>query len=468
MSLMIRFGLLVPMLVPIPYEKETDECQYLVPALMGEGPVLDVDDAPLRLYFWMKDQCQGAERNNTVLYHEEDLRDGFLPLGAFHALCVGVVGCSAHRPGQHVLHRNSACVLFDGVPVTLSFIPEFSRSCVMVHLGGSSENGWEARVVDRLRVILVQELSIYSNLQCQALVRCPGSARTWVVIDALPLAATQMLSHPLRFRGELLSAETLQPLLKWFTASCTFSFILADKLRESTRKTFPKLLPLQDMIRRFPDWVVERTVFLDKACRGEYKQEFLAVSHRWEDQGDCDPTEVQLATLKEFLNTSRNIKYVFIDYMCMYQGRDRTPAQKALFGVQLSNINILFLGASVLILLDYEYLSRFWTQFEAWLSMQIATETGLVSAPERKRRCSIVCIHGAAEAYKRALVEQWSNCNAMKAHEMLSAPSVKVTNMSDKLVQLPKIVLLDWIVRRCVLASSNGAKCCMWRVWRSS
>ena len=92
----------------------------------------------------------------------------------------------------------------------------------------------------------------------------------------------------------------------------------------------------------------------------------------------------------------------------MYQGRDRTPAQKALFGVQLPNINILFLGASVLILLDYEYLSRFWTQFEAWLSMQMATETGLVSAPERKRRCSIVCVHGAAETYKssRGAVEQ--------------------------------------------------------------
>ena len=255
--------------------------------------------------------------------------------------------------------------------------------------------------------------------------------------------------------------------MKWFTASCTFSFILADKLRESSRETFAKLLPLQDVIRRFPDWVVERTVFLDKACRGVYKQEFLAVSHRWEDQGDCDPAEVQLVTLTEFLNTSRNIKYAFLDFMFMYQGRDRTPAQKALFGVQLPNINMLLLGASVLILLDYEYLSRFWTQFEAWLSMQMATETGLVSAPERKRRCSIVCIHGAAETYKRALVEQWSNCNAMKAHEMLSAPSVKVTNMADKLVQLPKIALLDWIVRQCV-APAESAKCCMCRVWRSS
>ena len=302
---MIRIGLVVPVPVPMPYEKETDECQYLVPALMGEGPVLDVDDAQLRLYFWMKGQGQGqgAERNNnTVLYREEDLRDGFLPLGAFHALCPGVVGCSAHRPGQHVLHRNSACVLFDGVPVTLSFIPEFSRSCVMVHLGGSSENGWEARVVDRLRVVLVQELSIYSNLQCQALVRCPGSARTWVVIDALPLAATQnaVASSEIPWRapahGDVpATCEVVHCKLHLF-------FHLGGQTAGVEQRNFREAVPLQDMIRRFPDWVVERTVFLDKARRGVYKQAFLAVSHRWEDEGDCDPTEVQLATLKVFLN----------------------------------------------------------------------------------------------------------------------------------------------------------------------
>jgi len=459
LRLMVRLGLLVPMPVPIPREPEAQECQYLVPGLMGEGPVLNVEDAQLRLFFSMKVQCAAAERDkNTLLYHEADFRHGFLPLEAFHGLCAGVIGSSSARPDHHTLYRNSASVLFDGQPVTLTFQPEVSMSCVMVHLDSGGENGMEALVVDRLRVILAQDLSIYSTLQCQMLVRYPGSRETWVDIEVLPRATTLMLPEFPGSSGEVLSVEMLQQkLVKWFTASCNFSFILADKLRESSSETFPKLLPLQEMLHKFPAWVVERRVSLEKACHGDYAQDVLAVSHRWEDAGDCDPTGVQLAALRKFLNTSRRIKYVFFDFMCMYQGLSKTPLQKAIFGVQLSNINLLYLGASVLILWDYEYLGRFWTQFEAWLSMQKATATGLVSASEAERRCSIVCIHGAAETYKKALVEQWSNCDAKKAHDMLSASSVKVTNKSDKLVQLPKITLLDRRVRQCVLASLDVA-----------
>lgn len=449
LSLMVRFGLLVPVLVPSPHEQDTHEYQYLVPALMGEGPVLNVDDAQLRLYFTKKDQGQAAERRkDTILYLDEDLRDGFLPLGAFHGLCAGVVGCSSSRPGQHALHRNSARVFFDGEPVTLTFQPEYSRCCVMVRIGDACENGREAQVVDRLRVILAQDLSIYSNLQCQMLVRHPGSSATWVDIDALARATTGTQLEC--SGGEIPSVEMLQQkLVRWFTASCTFCFVLADKLRESSAENFPKLLPLQEMIREFPGWVVERRVSLDEACQGGYAQEFLAVSHRWEHPDDCDPTGVQLAALKKFLNAVRHIKYVFFDFMCMFQGV-KTPLQKAAFGVQLPNINLLYLGASVLILWDYEYLGRFWTQFEAWLSMQKASAAGLVGASEAERRCSIECIHGAAETYKKALVEQWSSCDARKAHDMLSASSVKVTNMSDKRLQLPKIALLDQRVRQCV------------------
>ena len=41
----------------------------------------------------------------------------------------------------------------------------------------------------------------------------------------------------------------------------------------------------------------------------------------------------------------------------------------------LKKVNWLYLGCSVLVLLDLSYLSRFWTQFEAWLSFQtIGTE----------------------------------------------------------------------------------------------
>ena len=47
------------------------------------------------------------------------------------------------------------------------------------------------------------------------------------------------------------------------------------------------------------------------------------------------------------------------DYRCAPQG-ERTPQQQELFSLTLANINFLFLGASVLILLDMSYMSRFW------------------------------------------------------------------------------------------------------------
>ena len=47
------------------------------------------------------------------------------------------------------------------------------------------------------------------------------------------------------------------------------------------------------------------------------------------------------------------------DFWCMPQGK-RTAAEKLAFDHMLSNINFLYLGCNVLILLDLSYLSRFW------------------------------------------------------------------------------------------------------------
>ena len=61
---------------------------------------------------------------------------------------------------------------------------------------------------------------------------------------------------------------------------------------------------------------------------------------------------------------------------CMPQG-ERTAAEKISFMWMLRNVNLLYLGTQVLVLLDLSYQSRFWTQFEAWLSMQDCKESGL-------------------------------------------------------------------------------------------
>ena len=108
---------------------------------------------------------------------------------------------------------------------------------------------------------------------------------------------------------------------------------------------------------------------------------------------------------------------------------------------------MLYLGTTVLILLDLSYVSRFWTQFEAWLSMQFATPTGLKPAIGTKNtRHNIVCIQNAAEqsdVFTKMLVDQWAKRTPQEAFEFLSKPDVTVTNQSDKDMQLPKVLELD-------------------------
>ena len=54
-------------------------------------------------------------------------------------------------------------------------------------------------------------------------------------------------------------------------------------------------------------------------------------------------------------------------YWCTPQG-ERTPEEKEEFKRTLKVINMLYLGARVQVLLDFSYINRFWTQFEAWVN----------------------------------------------------------------------------------------------------
>ena len=123
----------------------------------------------------------------------------------------------------------------------------------------------------------------------------------------------------------------------------------------------------------------------------------------------------------------------------MPQGK-RTPTEQAAFDLMLSNINLLFLGAAVLILLDMSYMSRFWTQFEAWTSFQEVDADGVLSSSgEGNRRCLIECIHNANEYTKLGLIDMWSNKTPDEAYHILKRDDVSVTNQRDKEQQLPKI-----------------------------
>ena len=126
----------------------------------------------------------------------------------------------------------------------------------------------------------------------------------------------------------------------------------------------------------------------------------------------------------------------------MPQGRDKEEWEDAEFAVMLPNINLRYLFCSVFILADLSYVSRFWTQFEAFLSMRKVSVRGLEAAPAAERRCVIKCIHNASENIK-AEIDLWANKTASEAYDILALPDVTVTNQKDKDVQLPKLKKLD-------------------------
>ena len=190
----------------------------------------------------------------------------------------------------------------------------------------------------------------------------------------------------------------------------------------------------------------KRIAFKDALAQTLKKDEFCIVSHRWMDKEEPDSDGTQLKAIQQYLSDHKEVKYVWFDYCCMPQGA-KTPSEKVHFKWMLENINILYLGVNVLILVDLSYFSRFWTQYEAWLSMQTATEEGLRPATVDARRYKIVGIYNTNDSMTKGLEDIWANKNPAQAFETLSKPDVTVTNKSDKEDQLPKIWAIDGRVR---------------------
>ena len=104
-------------------------------------------------------------------------------------------------------------------------------------------------------------------------------------------------------------------------------------------------------------------------------------------------------------------------------------------------------------LVDDEYLERFWTLFEAYLAFQETGKRGLVPCKEAACRYVILGVQSASSSSN--LIEQlkkmWENCpNALQAYFKLKDDKIKVTNKSDKLQQLDKLPKLDAEVSKVV------------------
>jgi len=126
---------------------------------------------------------------------------------------------------------------------------------------------------------------------------------------------------------------------------------------------------------------------------------------------------------------------------------ERTPAESEAFRAMLTEVNLLYLGCSVLLLVDLSYISRFWTQFEAWLSMQSATASGLKPTSADGRRCTAVPTLNATQREAQGVLEIWAEKTPHQARDLLNLPDVTVTNQRDKMVQLDKVLVLDHTIR---------------------
>ena len=102
------------------------------------------------------------------------------------------------------------------------------------------------------------------------------------------------------------------------------------------------------LLRTPPPFLVAHS----SACRGR----------RWEEPHQPDPLGVQRRAICTLLKSRPEVRYIWYDYSCMYQGT-RTDAQKEEFDRMLAQCNLLFLGCTVFALPDLSYVSRFWCAF---------------------------------------------------------------------------------------------------------
>ena len=242
---------------------------------------------------------------------------------------------------------------------------------------------------------------------------------------------------------------------------CTFVFLDAARLRRAELKSLPSF---REIMLNHPDWHVERTLSIDDAsAEPSALRSILAVSHRREMDEVPDPTGAKLAAIQRHLERHPEIELVWYDHSCLpsdhtiqdYESHESLVAPK-LPGNQRIELRRMrdamrecaclpFLCASCLLLVDGGYCARFWTQLEAWLSLQRATPAGFVD--ERTRaRCTIELLPNEPEFLRTLLAEVLAAKTATQACEMLRSPRVPVGHSEDKHEQLAKLERLDaWL-----------------------
>lgn len=176
------------------------------------------------------------------------------------------------------------------------------------------------------------------------------------------------------------------------------------------------------------------------------------MSYVWLTREHPDPKGVQADALRCWLRQHQDIEYVWIDWCCLPQGA-RNDEEVRKFEAGLFSVNLIYLSCTVLKIVNYQYMSRFWPQFEAWLSCQIV-KPGEGFEPDVDETRSFTTFSGdlaqnprAAEGIKEGM-KRWMCASFEAARNHLSQDEVSVTNLSDKKKQFDRVkALLDNITQ---------------------
>ena len=112
------------------------------------------------------------------------------------------------------------------------------------------------------------------------------------------------------------------------------------------------------------------------------------------------------------------------------------------------HIPLLYLGCSVLSIVDELALTRFWMLLELWLAHQEAASSGLVCAEPEFCRCEIVCLRGTPRTIEASLsLDSWAMLTPKQLHAKLGEPRYVASRAGDKGLMLPSVVRLDRMAR---------------------
>mmetsp|Transcript_59553 Transcript_59553/g.98745 ORF Transcript_59553/g.98745 Transcript_59553/m.98745 type:complete len:535 (+) Transcript_59553:95-1699(+) len=234
-------------------------------------------------------------------------------------------------------------------------------------------------------------------------------------------------------------------VIRWrmqYKRAVCFWFVDADHLRTAGYSRLPEFKVLLRTGALQLKWFLLDDRGFIRTDQLDGLERFCVISHRWEALNQPDPAGVQMDQLRKILGEHTDIKWVWFDYGCAPQ-KPRTRFEDKLFQLTLNNIWLLFLHLRVVILLDLSYLSRFWTSYEAWLSMRTYIHGDGQLAPtihlSNVRYLIVPLRSNPGHLFSRLLVSMWANCSLEEAIQILQAPDVSLTNGKDKQLCVEKM-----------------------------